>query len=196
MPSGKSHSRACYHHPATVIACHQASLLVTLRVAFCAGGTALHHLLYRQPKHNCVPTTIVMTCSARTVWCSCLQVPILSKGGLLMQVLRCQPENGAVNVDQLPVALTRPRHEGHVSRLEPSALSRHLGTQDLQAPKVSTAGSVTLSLHHTFLALLSCALWVCLSVSCRVRIARRFGEHDCVDASVLVVDSQLLLYIT
>ena len=66
-----------------------------------------------------------------------------------MQVLRCQPENGAVSVDQLPVALTRSRPEGHVSPLDPSALSRHLGTQDLQAPQVSTAGSVTLSFHYT-----------------------------------------------
>ena len=69
-----------------------------------------------------------------------------------MQVLRCQPESGAVSVDQAPVALSRPRHEGHVSPLDPSALSRHLGTQDLQAPKVSTAGSVTLPLHHTIVA--------------------------------------------
>lgn len=64
---------------------------------------------------------------------------------LIMQVLRCQPENGAVPVDQLPVALTRPRHEGNVSPLDPSALGRHLGTQELQAPKVSTAGSVSSS---------------------------------------------------
>ena len=87
-----------------------------------------------------------------------------------MQVLRCQPENGAVNVDQLPVALTRPRHEGPVSPLDPSALSRHLGTQDLQAPKVSTAGSVRLSLHHAISAVPLC---VCVLSS---------------NASVLVVD--------
>ena len=66
-----------------------------------------------------------------------------------MQVLRCQPENGSVSVDQLPTALTRPRHEGRVSPLDPSALSRHLATHELQAPKVSTAGSVMLHLHDT-----------------------------------------------
>ncbi|KAL3131972.1 hypothetical protein ABBQ38_007667 [Trebouxia sp. C0009 RCD-2024] len=60
--------------------------------------------------------------------------------GKCHQVLRCQPENGAVSVDQLPIALTRPRHEGSVSPVDPTALSRHLGTQELQAPKVSTTG--------------------------------------------------------
>lgn len=57
-----------------------------------------------------------------------------------VQVLRCQPENGAVAPDQPPVALMRPGPTGSPSPLDPSALSQHLATQELQAPKVSSAG--------------------------------------------------------
>lgn len=121
-----------------------------------AAGGALLHLLHRQYNHNLVCGTTVVCCHGMfcmhdsvLVFCKC---QLCFKCGQFTQVLRCQPESGAVSVDQLPVALIRPRHEGHVSPLDPSALSRHLGTQDLQAPKVSTAGSVTLSLHPTIVA--------------------------------------------
>ena len=57
-----------------------------------------------------------------------------------IQVLRCQPENGAVPPDQPPAALMPPRPMGSPSPLDPSALSQHLATQELQAPKVSSAG--------------------------------------------------------
>ncbi|DBB16182.1 TPA: hypothetical protein ACH3X3_015178 [Trebouxia sp. C0006] len=60
--------------------------------------------------------------------------------GKCHQVLRCQPENGAVAPDQPPAALMRPGPTGSPSPLDPSALSQHLATQELQAPKVSSAG--------------------------------------------------------
>ncbi|DBA85444.1 TPA: hypothetical protein ACH3X2_006119 [Trebouxia sp. C0005] len=60
--------------------------------------------------------------------------------GKCHQVLRCQPENGAVPPDQPPAALMPPRLMGSPSPLDPSALSQHLATPELQAPKVSSAG--------------------------------------------------------
>lgn len=56
------------------------------------------------------------------------------------QVLRVQSAQGAAVSDDVPAALFRPAPYTSGSPLDPSLLSQHLATNELQSPKVSSVG--------------------------------------------------------
>jgi hypothetical protein len=80
-----------------------------------------------------------------TATCACTEYMHVQRQ-LHAQVLRFQPEIGAAGTDEPPAALMRPTHTASQKPpLNYSALSQHLTTQELQAPKVPSAGWVKLT---------------------------------------------------